>query len=268
MKRLAIVGGVAAILNIAIITPVFAAAPSNDTYAGRTVIGSLPFTDSVDTTDARVGTHDAEMNSEECGAPATDASVWYQLTAPSDGTLLVDVSASSFSAGVIVATGAPGSFSFVSCGPGAVPFFAEDGVRYIILAFDDQEDGFGNGGTLEITVDSAPPPPEVDLTVNPVASFDAKTGSATVRGTVTCIGNAFDTFIDVDMRQRVGRLLITGFGETGFSCDGTTQAWSVEVFPDNGLFKGGQAATVTFGIACGLIDCGADVEEATIKLRR
>ena len=102
MKRLAIVGGVAAILNIAIITPVFAAAPSNDTYAGRTVIGSLPFTDSIDTTDARVGTHDAEMNSQECGAPATDASVWYQLTAPSDGTLLVDVSASSFSAGVIV----------------------------------------------------------------------------------------------------------------------------------------------------------------------
>jgi hypothetical protein len=42
----------------------------------------------------------------------------------------------------------------------------------------------------------------------------------------------------------------------------------VEVFPDNGLFKGGRAATVTFAVACGFTDCGEDVEERTIKLRR
>jgi hypothetical protein len=260
-------GGVAAILNLAFVSTVFAAAPSNDTYAGRVVIGSLPFSDTVDTTEATVGSHDAEMNTVDCGAPATDASVWYQITPASDNNLLVDVSASSYSAGIIVATGGPGAFSLVTCGPGAVAFFGESGVRYTILAFDDQLDGFGNGGTLEISLDIAPPPPELDLTVDKVAQFNSKTGSATVTGTVTCIGEAFDTFIEVDMRQRVGRIFITGFGGTGFSCDGTTQAWSVEVFPDNGLFKGGQAATVTFGLACGLLDCGFDFEEATIKLR-
>lgn len=267
MKRLAVLGGAAAILNLALIAPVLAAAPSNDTYAGRTMIGSLPFSDSLDTTEATTDADDAEMNVEECGAPATDASVWYELTAASDSTLIVDVGASSYSAGLIVATGSPGSFSFVTCGPGAVVFSAVSGETYAILAFDDQLDGSGNGGDLEITVDTAPPPPTVDVTVNPVAHFDKTTGSATVSGTVTCLGEAFDTFIEVDLRQRVGRFFVTGFGGTGFTCDGTTQDWSVEVFPDNGLFKGGQAASVTFAVACGVLDCGFDEEDATIKLR-
>lgn len=268
MKRLATLGGVAAILNLALISPVFAAAPSNNSYAGRTVIASIPFSDTVDTTEATTGGNDGKMNTDECGAPATDASVWYELTAAADETLIIDVSASDYSAGIIVAVGNPvDGFSLVTCGPGAVVFFAGAGETYTILAFDDQLDGAGNGGTLEFLVDTAPPPPTVDVTVDPVAHFDSSTGSATVSGTVTCVGEAFDTFIEVDLRQRVGRLFITGSGFTGFSCDGTTQAWSVEVFPDNGLFKGGHSASVTFGIACGQLDCGVDFQEAIIKLR-
>ena len=267
MKRLAIVGGIAAILNLAMISPALAAAPGNDTYAGRTVIGSLPFTESVDTTEATTDADDADINGD-CGAPATDASVWYELTAANDETLVVDVAASDYSAGVIIATGSPGTFSLVSCGPGAVPFFATAGETYAILAFDDQEDGAGSGGTLEITVDTAPPPPTVDVTVDPVAHFDPSTGSATVTGTVTCSGDGFNNFIEVDLRQRVGRLFITGFGGTGFTCDGTTQEWAVEVFGDNGLFKGGHAASVTFAVACGALECGADEEDVTIRLRR
>jgi hypothetical protein len=268
VKRFAVLGGVAAILNLVFVTTALGAAPSNDGYAGRTVIGSLPFSDTVDTSMASTGGNDPKMNVEECGAPATDASVWYQHTAATDSALIVDVSASSYSAGVIVATGNPvAGFSFVTCGPGAVVFFAAAGETYTILAFDDQIDGGGNGGTLEITVDTAPPPPTLDITVDPVGQFN-NDGSATVSGTVTCIGEAFDTFIEVDLRQRVGRLFISGFGSTSFSCDGTTQAWSVDVFADNGLFKGGRTASVTFGAACGALDCGADFEEATIKLRR
>jgi hypothetical protein len=267
VKRLAMVGGIAAVLNLALITPALAAVPSNDTYAGRTVIGSLPFSDSVDTTEATTDADDAEANVTDCGAPATDASVWYELTAAADATLVVDVSASTYTAGVIVATGSPGTFSFVTCGPDAVILDVTAGETYAIMAFDDQLDGSGNGGSLEITVDTAPPPPEIDATVDPVGHFHAD-GSATVTGTVTCSGDAFDAFIEVDLRQRVGRFFVSGFGETGFSCDGTTQDWAVDVFPDNGLFKGGHVASVTFAVACGLIDCGVDVEEATIRLRR
>jgi hypothetical protein len=266
VKRIAMLVGLTAILNLALISPVLAAAPGNDTYDGRIAIVAVPFTDSVDTTEATTDADDVEMNPAECGAPATDASVWYELTSASDEFLIVDVSASSYSAGVIVATGSPGSFTLVTCGPGAVAFEALAGETYTILAFDDQQDGGGNGGMLEISVDTAPPPPEVDVTVDATGHFDAQSGSATITGTVTCTGVADFSFIDVEVRQAVGRFVVTGFGSTDFACDGTTQSWSVEVFPDNGLFKGGRAVAVTFAVACGAIDCGEDFEEQIVRL--
>jgi hypothetical protein len=268
VKRIAILVGLAVILNLSLVAPVLAVVPTNDLYAGRTVIGSLPFTDSLDTTEATTDADDDEMNPEICGAPATDASVWYELTPASDGAIIVDVSASTYSAGVIVATGSPGSFSFVTCGPGAVIFEAVASEAYAILAFDDQldEDGI-SGGTLNITVDVAPPPPEVNVTVDPVGHF-TQAGSAIVGGTVMCSGTNIEfAFLDVQLRQRVGRVVINGFGSIDLLCDGETHDWSVEVFADNGIFKGGRAATLVFALACDPIFCGEAFEEATIKLR-
>jgi hypothetical protein len=266
MKHLAILTTLAAAFTLAFAAPVLAVAPGNDTYAARTVVGTLPFSESLDTTDATTDADDAEANAQ-CGAPATDASVWYELTAAEDGFVVVDVSGSSYTAGIIVATGAPGAFAVLTCGPGAIAFPTTAGETFAILAFDDQADGSGNGGTLNITIDTAPPPPTVDLTVDPIGHFTSS-GSAIISGTVTCVGIADFTSIDVELRQRVGRFVISGFGSTPFTCDGTTQPWSVEVFASNGLFKGGHAVSVTSAIACGAIDCGFDSEEATVRLRR
>jgi hypothetical protein len=269
MKRVAVLISLVVVASLAFATPVLAApAPVNDRYSGRVVISLLPFTDSLDTTKATTDATDGEMNPPECGAPATDASVWYELTPAADATVVVDVSPSTYSAGVSVATGSPGSFTFVTCGPGAVLFSALGGETYTILAFDDQLDGAGNGGTLNISVEAAPPPPTVSLTVDPLGHFNSATGSATVTGTVTCTGVADFAFIDVQLTQNVGRVsTVSGFGETEFTCDGTTQAWSVEVFPSNGLFKGGQASSVTVAFACGFFECGFDEVTRTIRLR-
>jgi hypothetical protein len=267
MKRSALVIGLVGLLIVTTASPVLAAPPpGNDDYAGRITISSLPFSDSLDTTKAGTDADDQELNAN-CGAPATDASVWYELTATTDGVILVDVSASNYSAGVIVATGSPGSFSLINCGPGAVAFGTVTGESYVILAFDDQQDGAGNGGTLNIVVDQAPPPPEVHVTVNPTGTFNATTGSATISGTVTCTGEAEFTFLDVQVRQRIGRFVVEGFGETDFACDGATHPWSVEVFPSNGLFKGGQTVTVTFAVACGIFDCGFDEQQVKVTLK-
>jgi hypothetical protein len=265
MKRLAILATLATAFTLAFATPVLAVVPSNDTYANRTVVGALPFSESLDTTEATTDADDAEANAQ-CGAPATDASVWYELTATADGAAIVDVTGSTYSAGVLVATGAPGAFSVLTCGPGAVVFGTTAGETYALLVFDDQEDGDpANGGTLDITIDTAPPPPTVDVTVDPIGQFTSS-GSAIISGTVFCEGAADFTEIDVELRQSVGRLLITGFGFTDFACDGTTHTWSVEVFGSNGLFKGGHAVAVTTAFACGF-DCGADFEETTVRLR-
>src|SRR5881396_1094594 len=91
---------------------VLAAAPSNNSYLGRTVIAAIPFNDTLDTTQANSGGNDVAINAN-CGAPATDASVWYSYTAGSDQNLLIDVSQSDYSAGLIVATGSPNAWNLV-----------------------------------------------------------------------------------------------------------------------------------------------------------
>lgn len=266
MKRLAILTSLSMILSLGLAAPVLAAAPTNDVYDDREPI-AIGDSLTLDTTEATTDADDVEMN--VCGAPAMDASVWYELTATADGWIGVDVSASTYSAGVFVATGGPGSFEVVACGPEAVAFEAVTGQTYAILAIDDQLDGGGNGGTLEIQVAELPPPPAVDVTVNKTGRFNSATGSATISGTVTCTGGPAEfSFIDVFVRQAVGRFFVDGSGFIeGFTCDGTTQEWSAEVFGFNGTFKGGKALSVSFAVACGQFLCGVDFEEHTVQLR-
>jgi hypothetical protein len=265
-KRLSVLVGLLLIGSLAVAAPVLAAAPLNDTYPNRETI-AVGFTDTVDTTEATTDADDLDIAVGCLGVPALDASVWYSLTATADMGIVVDVSSSTYSAGVIIASGSPGSFFVEACGPGASAWSALSGETYTILVFDDQEDGVGNGGTLEINVAEAPPPPELSLTVNPRGTFDPQTGGAVISGTVTCTGVAEFSFIDVSVRQKVGRLFIDGYGFIeGFACDGTTQAWSADIFPFSGIFKGGRAITVTFAVACGTFSCGEGFDESIVTL--
>jgi hypothetical protein len=242
-----------------------AAAPSNDAFGGATSISSLPFSDSLDTTEATTDSDDTEAN-QDCGAPATEASVWYKL-AGDDSGVLVDVSNSDYSAGVIVVTGTPGSFSLVTCGPGSVAFTADSGTTYYILAFDDTT-GSGNGGQLSLDVSEFSPATVDAISVNGTAKFH-KDGSATVTGTVTCSGDVVYSEIDLSMTQSVGRVRINGFGFTnGFACDGTAQPWSVDVNGDNGLFKGGKAKVSVDAFVCDLITCSDTFTSANVNLKK
>jgi hypothetical protein len=258
----------AAVLLLALqALPAVAAPPSNDTIGGATAV-SLGFSQELDTTEATTDADDAQLNAN-CGAPATDASVWYSFTAAADGGVVVDVSQSDYSAGVLVGVGSPGSLEIVTCGPGTVGFTAEAGTTYYILAIDDQGDGGGNGGTLRISITEAPPPPTVEITVDPVGRVNGQTGEAFLTGTYTCT-NA--DFIDVfgEARQTIGvRATVVGF--FGFfdvgTCDGTAHTWSATVFPDNGKFAGGKTMTVTFAFACGAFECADGYVEQTVKLR-
>jgi hypothetical protein len=247
--------------------PALAAAPANDTFANATVV-SLAYSEMIDTTEATTDADDAELNAS-CAAPATDASVWYAIDGTDTG-VIVDVSSSDYSAGVLVGVGAPGSFSIVACGPGSVFFFASAGTTYYVLAIDDQQDGGGNGGSLNISFIEyvIPPPPTLEITVNRYGTFNSKTGTATISGTYTCTdGDYVDMYVEA--RQRVGRLII--FGSGGFfdfgTCDGSPHPWSAEVFSQNGIFKGGKTLTVNFAQACGLFECAFGYAEYTVQLR-
>jgi hypothetical protein len=242
-----------------------AAAPGNDTF-GRATQAAIGFSQQLDTTEATTDADDAQLNAS-CGAPATDASVWYSL-AGSDAGVVVDVSQSDYSAGVLVGVGTQGNLQTVECGPGTVGFFASAGTTYYVLAIDDQNDGGGNGGSLNISFNAAPPPPTVDITLNKVGRVNAKTGVATISGTYTC-SNADFIDAEIDASQRAGRVIISGFGaffDSG-TCDGTSHDWSAQVFGDNGRFVGGKAMTVTFAFACGAFDCAEGFAEQTVRLR-
>ena len=243
-----------------------AAAPGNDVSGGAIAVSSFPFNDSVDTTEATTDADDAQLN-VNCGAPATDASVWYTVTG-NDNVVIVDVSASDYSAGVLVGEGTPGSLSTVICGQGAVSFFASAGVTYYVLAIDDQLNGDGlNGGTLNISFTEASFTTLSSFTVNPKGKVNTRTGVATISGTYTCShGDFIDVFVDA--RQPVGRFLIQGSGEfINFAiCDGASQPWSATVYPQNGKFAGGKTMTVSVAYACGLLNCAYGYVEQKVQL--
>jgi hypothetical protein len=246
-------------------TPAAAAPPGNDTYGGAETIAALPFATTLDTTEATTDSDDDELNAE-CGAPAMDASVWYSYTATADGVLLADASGSDYSAGVFIATGAPGSFVVQACGPGGVGWEAMAGETYYIVVIDDQDDGGGNGGMMQLSVDEAPPVPSLEVTVNRTGTFNARTGTATISGTATCSSDAEFAFVEAMVEQRVGRFIIRGYGGAEILCDGTEQAWSFEVIGENGLFKGGRALSVTYAAACNIGGCAEYYDEVQVRL--
>jgi hypothetical protein len=128
-------------------------------------------------------------------------------------------------------------------------------------------DGVGNGGFLSISFNEFQTP-IVDITVNRFGTVNAHTGVATISGTYTCTNGDFID-VRVDARQNVGRFTILGSG--GFfdfgTCDEAPRSWSANVFPQNGKFAGGKAATVTFAVSCGPLVCANGFVERTVQLR-
>lgn len=246
--------------------PVAAVPPSNDQITGATPIASVPFSVVQDTTEATTDAVDAEANAQ-CGAPATLASVWYSITPAGDTTFVADTAGSDYSAGLMAVTGSPGNLQVVNCGPGNIVFPASAGVTYFLMAFNDTSDV--NGGELHLSVAEALPPPEVFVTIAPVAHFDPRTGRATVSGTYTCTGQADFIQLGGQLEQPVGRFLIRGgFAAEGLACTQGTEAWTATVIPDNGKFAGGRGTATAFLFACNFFGCGDAQADARVRIRR
>jgi hypothetical protein len=253
----------ALLLVPALATSASAAPAPNDTAGAATVVTSLPSTITQDTTGATTDALDAALNAN-CGAPSTNASVWFSYTDPDGGGVLVDMSQSSYSGGFMVTRGDPAAGDLVACGPTTVGFGTEPGQTYYVVAFSDTAT---NGGRLTVTFDEAPPPPEATVTVDPQATA-YKDGSARLTGTYSCT-NADDFASDVDgtLTQRVGRVKITGsFFVNPLQCDGATHPWEAIAYSENGLFRGGKGATVAFAWACGAFECAIGYAEQPVKL--
>ena len=251
---------------VGVATPVAAAPPSNDTIAGATVISALPFTDTVDTTEA--STDDEELAAAQpcvdMGAPAIEKAVWYTGTVSESATIAVDVTASSYSAGIAVFAGAPSADSFVTCGPGVVSGAVSEGQTFYVMVFDFVSGS--PGGTLEISVFEAITA-DLSLSVDPIGRFDGRTGVATISGTATCTGGTQPAGIFGTLRQSVGRFSVVGFFDISVRCDGTTHEWSTDVQSDD-KYAGGHATVEATIFVCSIAGCDEELVEQRIRLTR
>jgi len=262
MKRLAI--PLAALLaTVLSATPVSAGAkPPNDLPSGAiAVVDSLPQTVSQTTTGATVGRKD----DVGCGAGGVDqATVWYTFTPTADESVLVDASASSYEVGVNVFESVADPDHLVNCSSGALIFDASAGTTYYLM-FADIDGDATNGGTLTFTVDHAPPPLGVTLTVNPTATLSGNGSVATISGTITCSGTADFAEVDGFLTQTLGRFKVVGSGSTEPTCGPTPEAWSMDVTGETGRFGGGNIDAQVSAFACDALTCGDAFVEAAVK---
>jgi hypothetical protein len=239
--------------------PASAAPPGNDESTGAV---ALHLGDQVgqDTTEATTNAGDDALNAN-CGAPFTNGSVWYRYSPVDDHSVVLDATASDYSAGLMVFKGTPSADSLKTCGPGAVGLRARAGATYYVMAFSDTE---VIGGNLSLTLTRAPTP-RVHVTVaKRGVAFHG--GAARIHGSYSCRHGENLSEVDARLLQRAGRLKIPSESGTRIRCDGQRHHWSVRLVSPIGTYARGRALAKVTIFACGLLECSHETIKRHIHL--
>lgn len=135
------------------------AAPTNDDFTAATVVESLPFTTTLDTSEATWDSSDPS----EC---YSNGSVWYSFTPTSDMRIKADTFGSNYDTVLSAWTGSQGSLSLVGCNDdysglqSQVSFAATAGTTYYFMAAYCCGSGSGGGGSLAFSIE------EIQASVN------------------------------------------------------------------------------------------------------
>lgn len=239
--------------------PASAAPPGNDEPEGAVV---LHLGDRIvqNTSEATTNAQDDALNTN-CEAPATTASVWYKFTPAVDRAVVLDMSASGYSGGMLVFRGTPTADSLVACGPGEVALRARAGKTYNIMVISDTQ---VNGGRLVLSLEKAPPPPRVHVSVAR-SGVAFRGGAARIHGTYFCKDGEFAE-VGGTLFQRAGRLKIQAEFFKGIRCNGTRHRWSARVVSQVGTYARGRALAKVTIFACGTFACRQDRTKRHIHL--
>jgi len=173
----------AAALLVATAPAAFAQAPSNDDFDSATVIATLAFSDSVDTTEATTASDDPDC-------AGNGHTVWYVFTASAGMTIAANTFGSDYDTTLSVYAGTRGALDQIACNDDSgslqsrVSFSAASGTSYFLMvgSFFDSP-----GGQLELSVAELLPPPNdgfadataiTDLPFNDHADTDLATSEA------------------------------------------------------------------------------------------
>jgi hypothetical protein len=235
---------VASVVPVVGAAPALAGPPSNDTEASATEIGSLPFTDSVDTTGATPG------GPRFC---SNNASVFYRFRPSRSVAAQIDTIGSDYDTVLgVYRRSASGAVIPVRCNDdrfelaSGVRFRARAGVTYFVIVGECCGNGRRGGGLLSLTVAEAE---RVSLTysleITDPGTVDPATGIATVSGTVTCSAPSF-VYEEGTLRQiRGGIFVARGYWWVAVECvPDEPVAWSREVDTDTGVAFGAGAASI------------------------
>jgi hypothetical protein len=262
MKRFLLLALVASLATFAVPGTAMAQ-PANDDFDDATIVTEpLPYTDSTSTVDATTAPDDPEC-------AGNGHTVWYRFTPSTDMRLDANTFGSDYDTTLSVYTGSRGALTQIACNDdfdslqSRVVFNATAGTTYFLMAGSFFE---SPGGNLVFTVQEAPPPLEIAVTVNPTGTFNPQTSVATISGTITCSQPASFAALFGELRQRAGRVFITGFFDVFLEqCSGET-AWMATV-EGNGLFRGGSASASVSAFACSEFDCAQAQTTQTVRLR-
>ena len=146
-------------LSVVVAPAASAAAPGNDDFANAISISALPFSDSVDLSEATLEPSEPQQYFN------TAASVWYSISPTSDQKLRADMAGSNFSDTLVnvyqqTSSGFGGLMLVTGAGPGlTATFSARAGNTYYLQAQRINS----IGGTLKLDVSVVPPPANDDF---------------------------------------------------------------------------------------------------------
>ena len=226
-----------------------------------------------DTTEATTGPTDPGFCFDPSIGPDR-STVWYSFTPDASDLYLADTFGSDYDTTLYVGTlNEVGGIDVIACVDdsgglqSAVSWDATAGTTYLIAVGTCCGFGLvgepGGGGSLVLHVDVAPPPPTVNLTIDPTGGF-TQDGASVITGTIECSPGVLFVAVELEVVQRAGRFTTTGFGGTFLSeC---SSPWTVSAFSGDGLFRGGKVAVTAFAFACDPLQCTDDVESRSVRL--
>ena len=258
--RIALLAGLLVLLP----APATAAPPANDDIGAATVVGALPFSDTVDTSEATTAAGDLD-----CSGLEDTHTVWYTITPRTDVVLGLRTTP-RFPEHVFtsVATGQPGSLSFLQCSSlDTQTLHAAAGTTYFIQISSAGEDP---GGLVTFSVERVRPI-SVFLALRRTGQLDQATGTVTVGGTLRCsrrLPAGAEVAVQGTLSQGGAAGVLVPFHSAAGCPAGTWLRWRATVQVLAGAFAPGPATLTATAFACDEFTCATPTTRtARIRLR-
>ena len=115
----------------------------------------------------------------------------------------------------------------------------------------------------------SPPGPVLDVEIESPATLGARGAVVTVPVEVVCSPDLTSASVSVEVTQRSGSRIASGFGSRSITCDGTIQVVDVEVSANGAAFKKGVAFVEASSFACSPTSgCGEAQDSEEVQIDR